>query len=778
MKIKLFLSFLLLSFCFFSIGQNQGNGGYPKSFSETQDSQNMITKVKLPTPNIVELRLEDEQTDLDKSGPWRFAYNHISSINMNNSGTWSNLRNGGKIWQINIKSLNALTLNFFLKEIQLPKGNELFLYNPEKTFVLGSFNENHVYKGELGTELIPGDEAIIEYYISPENLTKPFSLAINMIGHGYRTAEEFQEKAFRSSGTCNMNVACADGLPWENQIRSAVMLVSGGVNGSGFCSGAMINNTNNDGKPYVLTANHCYSNPTSWVFRFNWQSSTCQQPNSSPSYNSLSGATLRARKYESDFCLVEITGGLENNTVPLNYNTYFAGWDRTQNQHTAAVSVHHPSGDIKKISFDDNPPTIHSYNSIANNTWRVVWDRNTTTERGSSGSPLFNQEGLIIGQLWGGNAGCSNLSGYDAYGAVFKSWEDSPNIDSQLKHWLDPYNIQANTLNGYDPKNSATVNNAGIQNISSPSTDKICTSSIIPKVVLKNYGSANLTSVQILSKVNGTVVNTYNWNGNLATNNTVNVDLPSISLAFGSHTLTFETSLPNGQADENTSNDSQTKSMIVDNKPNEIKIEILTDCYSEETRWQIKDINNVVVEKGGNITVPGENQTGTYDRNHSSKYPQSSLITVNTCLNNGCYIFTIFDQGRDGLEAVPYGCPINGSYSITNGQSQAYVTMLQPNFGATKSHNFCVETNVSTHSMDLVELNIYPNPSNGKFIVDWNEKTEQADFDVLDITGRKVTSGKLEQNKQTIDLQHLSSGKYLFKVSTENGVIMKTIVLQ
>ena len=100
------------------------------------------------------------------------------------------------------------------------------------------------------------------------------------------------------------------------------MLVSGS---SGFCSGALINNTQNDGKPYVLTANHCYSNPANWIFRFNWQSESCSNPGTSPSFQSLSGAVLRSRRTPSDFCLVEITGGLVNGTVPLDYNPFSPG---------------------------------------------------------------------------------------------------------------------------------------------------------------------------------------------------------------------------------------------------------------------------------------------------------------------------------------------------------------------------------------------------------------------------------------------------------------------
>src|SRR5690606_5514370 len=117
----------------------------------------------------------------------------------------------------------------------------------------------------------------------------------------------------------------------------------------------------------------------------------------------------------SDMCLVEITGGLVGGTVPASFNPYFSGWDNTGTIPTSTVCIHHPNGDIKKISFDDNPALISQGmgSSESNATWTVQWDRNTTTEPGSSGSPLFDQNHRIIGQLWGGGASCSALNSPD-----------------------------------------------------------------------------------------------------------------------------------------------------------------------------------------------------------------------------------------------------------------------------------------------------------------------------------------------------------------------------
>ena len=92
--------------------------------------------------------------------------------------------------------------------------------------------------------------------------------------------------------------------------------------GSGFCSGALINNTSNDGTPYFLTANHCFSDPSSWAFRFGWISPNPVCASNTPSTDgptnmTISGATEIARDAGSDFALVEI-----NQAIPEDWEEF------------------------------------------------------------------------------------------------------------------------------------------------------------------------------------------------------------------------------------------------------------------------------------------------------------------------------------------------------------------------------------------------------------------------------------------------------------------------
>lgn len=747
-------------FLCFLIGVNssfaqQGDGGLPKSFKYVNFSKTAETKV-FPAPDVTSLRTEDEANDKTGNGPWRFGFKHETSLTLDNSGTWHSLSNGSKLWQLKVVCENALTVNFLLKNVKIPAGNELYFYNPSKSFILGNFTENHLYNGELGTELIPGSMAIVEYYVPAENASKQSSIEISTVVHGYRTSTEFLEKAFGSSGSCNMNVNCPDGTPWVNQRNSSLMLVSGG---NGFCSGALINNTQNDGKPYVLTANHCYSNPASWVFRFNWHAPSCANPGSSPSFESLSGAVLRAKRTPSDFCLVEITGGLIANTVPAVCNPYFSGWDNSGNIPTSAVSIHHPSGDITKISFDDDPLVISQGmgSSESNATWSLSWDRNTTTEGGSSGSPLFDQNHRIIGQLWGGGASCSNLSATDYYGRLANSWLPSGSDSSnQLKYWLDPTNLGLTIIDGYDPNGSPLALDAAL---SSPNgvNGTICGTSVEAKITLVNLGTTPLNSATINYGFNGSTPLSQPWTGSLNQYQSEVITLPTQVLTTGNYTFKAVVTNPNVGVDENMLNDTLVSSFSTVADGLNVDLSLTLDCYGDEISWVL------------------QNSSGSQTFYSGGPYSQTSSNTTKSadfCLAEGCYKFVISDSYGDGMVGS-WGCS-NGSYTIKQGSVVlAELLAANANFGAQKTENFCVTASIDENHL-LNSWDVYPNPSTEKFIVS-SEVEGPKVIRVFNAVGQLIR--EFETTEKQIQLELNSKGCYMIQLQTIEGSSQKTVVV-
>ena len=407
MKKIIFAAICLFTAYSFSQVTNQG---VPNSWNLNLDNS-QIQKKELPSFDIEAVKAEDAANDYKFDAPWRFGYIHSVDYGLED-GVWTTLENGDRIWRILITSPKALSLNFIFDDFYMPEGGYLYLYNNERTDLLGAYDSNQNQdSGVLGTWLVQGDAVWLEYF-EPSEVKDQGRLHIAKATHGYRNAETFKEaKGLNDSGDCNLDVDCSIGEDWEelkeHNKRSAGILLSGG--GGGFCSGALINNTENDGTPYFLTANHCFSNPSVWAFRFGWISpnvvcATTANSSNGPTNMTLSGATLRARDAGSDFALVEI-----NQNIPEDWDRVYAGWDRSGNTPNFTVGIHHPSGDVMKVCRDDDQPT-QTINGGAQ-TWEITtagggWEWGVT-EPGSSGSPLFDAEGRIIGQLYGGAAACS-----------------------------------------------------------------------------------------------------------------------------------------------------------------------------------------------------------------------------------------------------------------------------------------------------------------------------------------------------------------------------------
>ena len=724
----------------------QGDGGVGHYFPAAGWKD--VPLISYPTPDIEALRLEDEILDQTGDNPWRFGYNNPTQVNSLNQGIWLTTKNGDQLWLLRIKCPGALTVNLAFDHTNIPNGNELFVYNPDKSFILGKFTQYHLYEGQLGTELVPGDEVIIEYFV-PANHDKGL-IQLNTVTHGYRTAGEFYEKAFGSSGACNFNVNCPQGAAWQQERNGVVMLVSGN---SGFCSGSLINNTLNNGKPYVLTANHCYSNPASWIFRFNWQSAGCNNPATEPTFQSLSGAVLRARASASDFCLVEIIGGLQGGTVPSAYTPYFNGWDNSGNTPTSAVGIHHPSGDIKKISIENDPLISTTFGSCPPNShWGITgWDEGVT-EGGSSGSPIFDQNHRIVGQLHGGASACGAAVLSDEYGKISYSWTPA-NSDStnQLKYWLDPNQSNATFVNGYDPSGGVPIQVDPIASAVGGVSGTFCSAAVTPTVTIANGGAITLTSLTINYGFDGNTNLTFNWSGSLNQWQSTTVTLPTTNLTNGVHTFNASISNPNTGVDENNLNNSQNSTFNVVLNGQAVVMDLTLDCYGSETSWELQNATGTVIYSGNGYQ---DNAAG--------------LVTETWCLDYGCYTYVINDSYGDGIYGIPW-CPESGSLYISSlGNTLASIDTASSNFGTQASLTFCVNNNAVD---DLVkeQFSVYPNPSN--HLVTWISSSDVNAYEIIDLQGQVIRSSKINNlNKFTIDLSEFNQGVYFLRCVFVNGV--------
>jgi len=253
---NLYLFLWGITFASATIAQTTDLGG-PFAWKTKFQTPKSIDKQIMPGYDAAAVAQYDAINDQTKEGPWQFGYKYETGFSLENSGTWSELPGGNRLWQLELVCEGALTVNLILEDLFIPDGAYLYLYDKAGTNRVGAYtSRNNNVEGMLGTELVHGDEIIVEYY-EPAVVKGQGHFTIANVVHGYRSLNRVQAdllKDLEDSGNCNLDVGCPLGVGWEDQIRSVAMIV---VGGSGICTGALINNTCDDGTPYFLTANHC-----------------------------------------------------------------------------------------------------------------------------------------------------------------------------------------------------------------------------------------------------------------------------------------------------------------------------------------------------------------------------------------------------------------------------------------------------------------------------------------------------------------------------------------
>lgn len=664
-------------------------------FAQTTDLGDPIGwNGKLPAPqsegmatfDLSAIQAEDAINDPLKDRPWRFGYKYNTSYNLTNSGTWTTLPNGDKVWRLEVKCRDALTVNFIFENLFIPEGAAIHLYDSDMTNVVGAYtSRNNRDDGLLGTELVHGEQVIIEYF-EPLEVAGEGSLTVANVIHGYRSLNIIQDelqRALNSSGDCNYDVRCPLGTGWDDQIRSVAMIV---VSGNGICTGALINNTCDDGTPYFLTADHCLGATGTWAFRFNWETApgteACASvlPNSvdpGPPYDqTANGATVLANSGASDFALLQI----DNMTVAdaMAWNCFYAGWDNTDALTvTEAWGIHHPSGDVKKICWYNAATTQVVWGGAQ--CWGVADWTQGVTEPGSSGSPLFDQNGRIIGQLYGGSAACAGTNDNgapDYYGRFGVSW--GLGVSGYLAPGACGGSVPQN--DGWDPNTPTLPDDAGITAIIEPQ-GVYCTDTFDPEVTLRNYGTNTLTSVTIQYQVDGGPIQTQGWTGSLAPGNNTNVTLATQTVAGGPHTFDANTTLPNGNPDSDPTNDASNSTFTATPTGEIVDLTLTTDCWGSEVTWEV---------------VQGATQY--YAGGPYSDVAGGEVLTEQWCLAPGCYDFIIYDSYGDGMYGSQWGsCTVDGDYSIDQGATNlASLIAVNADYGTQETNNFCVVSGCPT----------------------------------------------------------------------------------
>jgi hypothetical protein len=447
--------FILLIVGINSFGQ-LSRGGFPLEVDNLKSAILLDKTVRLPSFNLKEEEISNDELKTLKS--IKFAHSFPVSLSAENAGTWYET-DGYRVWQLIIESKGAYSLNIIFSKYHIPEGARLFVFDPAQNIILGAFtHENNKPYKKLAIYPLPGDQLMVQYE-EPFNAAFRGELEIGEINHDYKGVFSMKNRFDRRfSDWCNVDVNCELESGTELQRRSVCRIIAGDELGSG----TLLNNTLNNGKPYLLSAFHVYDDEETAniaLYDFNYESPFCTGVNGSD-IQSVSGSVACAAFDSIDLMLVELS-----EMPPPVYRPYLSGWDATKLQPYNSYVIHHPNGDTKKISHDSGKCDSVRYNTnfIKNGHWKVYNWESGTTEGGSSGAGLFNNDKRVVGILSGGNASCDDIT-FDLFSRFDKLWNYRAEANRQLKHWLDPGTTGNLRVDGLDPYISSSVECSSISN--------------------------------------------------------------------------------------------------------------------------------------------------------------------------------------------------------------------------------------------------------------------------------------------------------------------------
>ena len=387
-----------------------------------------------------------------------------SAAAMQSLWQWKNTAVGGKVAAISFNAEGAYGLRLGVLVKQLPGSATVRVYTqsaPDKVLQISGqailqLIERNQAAGDQSdaartwwTPDTGEGEATLEVELPPGVAASALDIAVPQLSHIFEnlslpTAQEYQEQVeaakINESDPCNLDANCYSENAQERNAVARMLFTKDG--GSYLCTGTLMNDTQNSFKPYFLTANHCISTQTvasSLETRWFYRSPSCNSGTlQSSTVRKTGGAQLLYASGTTDTAFM-----LLNDTPPGG--ALFAGWSaNTVAAGTSVVGLHHPSGDLLKISFgavnsqaNCQPTTGSGFqcSGTSGNYYRVSWSQGTT-EGGSSGSALF-QGGYVVGTLYGGSATCTNRSAYDYYGRFDVAY------NAAIKAWLNPASTSA-----------------------------------------------------------------------------------------------------------------------------------------------------------------------------------------------------------------------------------------------------------------------------------------------------------------------------------------------
>jgi V8-like Glu-specific endopeptidase len=385
---------------------------------EVKISPEAAERLNAPTPASGRL-LVGEAMQVDTPIDLRGARRLATRTSVRDFGALQGTRDGGFVWSGVVHAPGASAIRLTFSGFDLPEGAALYLYG-DNGQAAGPYTDNGpMGTGVLHTNTIFGETVNVQIVQDgrPDRLPRALKLeSVGVMGPRFLKAVipaegEAPRNALAAKAFCSYNEDCVEGAGCgtSNAVadaRQAVATILFQAQGGFFiCTGGLVADTSGSQTPFFLTANHCISssNVASTVETYFDYVANCSNPDCTQPYSNVGetvGAVILSTSSNTDHSLMQLAS---NPTTPDGTVAYL-GWNSTavaNSNGTNLFRISHPSGAPQAYSEHSVDTGAGTCRTLPRGTFIYSHDTFGATEGGSSGSPVVDGNGQIVGQLFG-----------------------------------------------------------------------------------------------------------------------------------------------------------------------------------------------------------------------------------------------------------------------------------------------------------------------------------------------------------------------------------------
>ena len=188
---------------------------------------------------------------------------------------------------------------------------------------------------------------------------------------------------------------------------------------------------------------------------------------------------------------------------------------------------------------------------------------------------------------------------------------------------------------------------------------------------------------------------------------------------------------------------------------NEVTLNILSDCYPEETSWELLDQDGILLEASTDYSDLSQTQ-----------------IIESFCLEDGCYTLKMMDSYGDGLNGSIWSCNTDGDYSMTDADNNILFEMQEVDFGNSITHEFCFSSAPILGCTDATADNFNPEATQEDLSCTYCDNFSSVLISSDDATSDNPSGGSIQATGQG------GSSNYSLTVYDNDGNIQNPFELQ